>query len=228
MGARDLDEEGRGVDEFKIVTLAEIHDTVAPLVAALLVRDGFAEVGRLKWVRSADAPVRQVFSFNQWKGGAVAPSWGISLDFVPHVSGSQLRWHRTPKSALLDLRVDSRDPSLDMSYYHGPAPIRERAPEVVPRAVAQACDFWGRSRRTEDLLSAFEWLQSYYAAHDGLGFYNFVQHPLALAFVYARARRVAEAQAELARYLQGAGLDSATEDKLRRRMNEQPNKGMKQ
>ena len=129
-----------------------------------------------------------------------------------------MRWHRTPKSALLDLRVDSRDLSLDVSYYDGVNPVRDSAPMMVPRAIAQARDFWSRSRATGQLLSAFDWLKSYYAEHRGLGFYNFVQHPLALAFVYARVNRMTEAHAELAKYLEGAGLDVETENKLRQRL----------
>lgn len=48
----------------------------------------------------------QVFLINQAYGTL---QWGWSLDFVPHVSGKKLAWHRTDKSARLDVWEVSRD-----------------------------------------------------------------------------------------------------------------------
>ena len=204
------------MDDFEIVTVAAAHTILGPLVAATLLADGFQEVDNLKWVRSADQPVRQVLCFLQGKGGVLAPSWGVSLDFVPHVSGSTVKWHRTAKSAMLDLRLDPYDRALEMSYYHGIKPIAARAPQVVPLAIAQARQFWNRCQRTDDLLDAVQWLKQYYAPAGGLGFYNFVQHPLALAFVYARAGRTADAMAELDQYVLAS--DDTIKEDLRRRI----------
>ncbi len=199
---------------FEIVTRAEIHRIVAPEVLRLLGPDRFETVDLLKWVRSIDTPIRQVFCFSQWKGGMVAPTWGLSLDFVPHVSGSTLKWHRTPKSALLDLVVDARDRVLDMPYHQGLSPIRERVATVVPSAVARASDFWNRFRAVSDLPAAFAWLQSYLST-GGLGFYNYVQHPIALAFVYARNSQPRQAQIELEKFLEGRSLSDKLAVRLR-------------
>jgi len=185
---------------FEIVSIAAIHAILQPVVAASLAADGFEEAGPLKWVRSADAPVRQVFSFQQWKGGVLAPSWGLSLDFVPHVSGSRIKWHRTPRSAMLDLRVDAREPALELPYHHGTRPIVDRAADVVAGAVARARALWAMGHALDDLIRAFDWTKKYYAATPGLGFYNFVQHPVALAFTYARLGKLAEANRELDEY----------------------------
>ncbi|OPK06916.1 hypothetical protein BZ164_00785, partial [Pseudomonas veronii] len=38
------------------------------------------------------APIRQLFRLEQCKGGALAPSWALSLDFVPHLSGNEIKW----------------------------------------------------------------------------------------------------------------------------------------
>ena len=203
------------MDDFEVVTAAAAHKIIGPLVTATLA-DGFQEVGNLKWVRSADAPVRQVFCFLQGKGGVLAPSWGVSLDFVPHVSGSTVKWHRTAKSAMCDMRMDTYDIALEMSYYHGTRPIVARGPRVVPLAIAQAREFWGRCQRTDDLLDAFHWLKQYYASAGGHAFYNFVQHPLALAFVYARAGRMEDAMAELDQYALAG--DERTKEDLRQRI----------
>lgn len=48
----------------------------------------------------------QVFLINQAYGTL---QWGWSFDFVPHVSGKKLAWHRTDKSARLDVWEVSRD-----------------------------------------------------------------------------------------------------------------------
>jgi hypothetical protein len=138
----------------------------------------------------------------QWKGGVIAPSWGLSLDFVPHVSGSRLRWHRTPKSAMLDLRVDSRDRALDLPYHRGSEPVRLGASRVAEAASEQALELWNSARSEAELLPAFRRVARYYAAHSGLDFYAFVQHPLALAVLYARSQQNAAAMAELSRYHQ--------------------------
>ena len=108
---------------------------------------------------------------------------------------------------MLDLRVDSRDRALDIPYHHGPQPMIECAPQVVRTAVTQADTFWNEYRTTGRLRDAFIWLRQYYATHEGLGFYNFVQHPLALAFVYAMAGDLEEAYRELEEY--GPSLDFA-------------------
>jgi hypothetical protein len=200
---------------FGIVTIADTHAILQPVVIASLGREGFVDVGSLKWVRSADAPIRQLFCFFRWKGGMLASSWGLSLDFVPHVARSRLKWHRTPKSAIMDLRVDSRDRALDIPYSRGPQLIRERAQEVVRGAMVHAISFWDEYRTPDRLLDAFKWLKQYYAT-PGLGFANFVQHPLALAFVYARAGDLVQAYRELEDY--GPSLDVDVKEELHRRL----------
>lgn len=196
---------------FEIVTKATCHAILQPVVAASLASDGFEEVGSLQWVRSADAPIRQVFCFMQWKGGVLSPSWGLSLDFVPHIAGGRVKWHRTPKSAMLDLVVDSRDRALDIPYHHGPEPIRERAPQVVEGAVAVAKLLWDKHRTINSLLEGFMWAKQYYKTD--VGFYMRVQHPLALAFVYAKSGELEKANRELDEH--GPGLDDDENEKLR-------------
>jgi hypothetical protein len=201
---------------FEIVTIAASHAILQPVVAATLGGDEFEEVGPLKWVRSTDAPVRQVFCFRQWKGGVLAPSWGLSLDFVPHIAGGRLKWHRTPKSATCDLCVDSRDRALDIPYHHGPQPIRELGQQVVAAAVTQARALWHKYRTLDHLLDAFKSVKQYYESQGGLGFYNFIQHPLALAFVYARTGDLEKAHRELEEH--GPELDADVKKQLRHKL----------
>jgi hypothetical protein len=180
------------MSQFEILTRAQIHALVAPLVGTELIPDGFEEIDTLKWVRSTDAPIRQVFQFSQWKGGSLAPTWALSLDFVPSVSAAKkVKWHRTAKSAKLDLVINPRD--LDMAYHTGVQPIRSRAPEVVSNAVARARQFWDRSRRTSDLPQEFDRLR----ADLGRMFNNYGNHHLAFAFVLSATGRLVDANREL-------------------------------
>lgn len=170
--------------EFEVVRMDQIHEIVSPVIEDRLHALGFEVQGPLHWLRNADAPIRQIFCLRQWKGGALAPAWGLSLDFVPHVSGNNVRWHKTPKSAELDLTWDARNPALDIPYCYGPGIIASKAPEVLSTAISEAESFWGKTHLISDLPSAFERVKKHMSS-GGLGFYNYVQHPLAYAFVLA-------------------------------------------
>jgi hypothetical protein len=202
------------MDELKIVKQSEIHAIIRPWVTERLASDHFEETGTLKWVRSVDAPIRQVFFFAQWKGGNVAPRWGVSLDFVPHISGGKIRWHRTAKSAMCDLNVDARDPALDLSCMYGTRPIENRAAQVVLESVRRARDFWDRARRISDLPQAIDWLRTYLSG-PGLGFDNYVQHPLAGAFACAMNHQPAKAVTELEHFIERTPLHHDVAEKLR-------------
>lgn len=89
----------------ELLRIDQIHEIVEPAVSRYLSPMGFESHRQLVWVRSADAPIRQVFKLELLKGAGLDFAWGLSLDFVPHVSGSRVKWHRTPKTAMLDLGV---------------------------------------------------------------------------------------------------------------------------
>ena len=131
-------DDTRKVDTFDSVTLDAAHRVLAPAVEAALDGRHFEAVAPLTWVRSDGAPIRQMFAFPAWKGGVIAPRWGFSFDFVPHVSGNAVRWHRTGKSAIFDFTVDARDRALDISVIHGERGIADRSAEVVKAAIARA------------------------------------------------------------------------------------------
>lgn len=61
---------------FQELSSAAIESIIRPVVESVLGPLGFEHGDCLKWVRSADAPIRQVFTFHKWKGGLIAPSWG--------------------------------------------------------------------------------------------------------------------------------------------------------
>ncbi|GJH05705.1 hypothetical protein [Paraburkholderia terrae] len=182
------------------ITLEAAHRVISPSVEAALLLRGFEAVAPLKWLRFDGSPVRQMFAFPSWKGGVISPRWGLSLDFVPHVTGSSVRWHRTNKSAVFDLAVDARDKSMDVSLIRGEQAALQSSAAIVERAVARADEFWRRVHSVEDVVGAFEWLRGYLST-GGLGFYSYVQHPVALAFVLARTGNLVGARQELGAYV---------------------------
>ncbi|RKF30558.1 hypothetical protein BCY88_12910 [Paraburkholderia fungorum] len=101
---------------------------------------------------------------------------------------------------MFDLAVDARDRVLDVSLIRGENIVVQRSAAIVDKAVARADEFWRRVNSIEDVVAAFEWLRGYLST-GGLGFYNYVQHPIALAFVLARGGDVAGARRELDRFL---------------------------
>ncbi len=177
---------------FEIVSIAKIHEVVAEAVRAALGPE-FEEIGKLRWVRSADAPIRQMFRYQPWKGGHIGPLWGLSLDFVPHITRSEVKWHRTPKSARMDLVVNTNDRTLDMPYHAGPAALAAQVSTVVPAAVSRARVFWDRWRSVPELPAAYDWVRAHYPGGYALG----APHRMSRAFVLAKVGRIQEARVQL-------------------------------
>lgn len=201
------------MSSFSIVTIDQIHKIVTPIVEPLLIPIGFKLQKRLHWLRSSDAPIRQIFCLRQWKGGQLAPAWGLSLDFVPHVSGNTIKWHRTEKTARLDLTFDTRSREFDIPYHHGPEPITQKAPHVLDSAIVQANVFWSNARTISELPGAFEKVKRHLSS-GGLGFYNYTQHPIAYAFVLAMNDQPDAARAELDRWPLSPYLSEYVREKL--------------
>jgi hypothetical protein len=145
--------------------------------------------------------------------GAIAPAWGLSLDFVPHLSGNTLKWHRTPKSALFDLTIDARDRDFDISYIGGEQIIADRAELVVSKAVLQAIQFWDRYKSIQSLPGAVDEMRRHLTT-GGLGFYNYSQAPIAAAFILALNGRKEEATAEINAFYNSQQMNQKARDRL--------------
>jgi hypothetical protein len=197
----------------EVFTIRQIHTIAAPVVARLLGPDGFVETRSLTWIRSADAPIRQAFALLQWKGGAIAPRWGLSLDFVPHVSAGRLKWHRTEKSADFDITIDSRDRDLDVSYVKGHEYFAKHCPSAIEDAVAKARQFYAAFASPSDLPAAISHMQSNLDG-PGLGFDNYVQAPVAAAFAFAVNGRHEEADVQIRKFISRSDLDEEEASRL--------------
>jgi hypothetical protein len=183
--------------EIELLTIASIHQNVGPVVDSLLQPLGFVSLKPLQWVRSKDVPVRQMFEYRQLKGGAVAPAWGFSLDFVPHFSARTLKWHRTEKSALFDAFVDGQiHRDLVLTYMYGVSGLLDDLQSRVSAAVNMANAFWARGHDLQHVYSIVEELRS------KPGSDSYTQLPIANAFCLARAGREPEGRTELERIIQ--------------------------
>lgn len=184
------------------VPAATIDAALAEILGPMMEERGFEQVSRRKWVRSAKVPIREVLDLLAMKGYSLIPVWGFSLDFAPHVSGSSVKWHRTPRSALLDLRWDPFDyeprrvPSYEFSGLHGEAHLRRQIARGDGRALRAADGFWNRVQSVPDLVATMEWVRR--LPSDRFVFDNYSQQIIAYAFALAATGAQERAAAELA------------------------------
>lgn len=170
---------------------AEVDATLSQIAGPLLAASNFRPATRRRWVRSY-SPIRHVFEVGAMKGGVFMPRWGVSFDFVPHVKGNALAWHRTEKSAMLDLVYDPVDFDAEwqrhwaMDSLHGPDGLRRDARRVLPLAVGKACAWLDGITDLTSALRRAEWLQTADRPGRRFAFVNHVQQPLAYAFLLAR------------------------------------------
>jgi hypothetical protein len=179
-------------DAVNLVPAAEIDAVTSSIVDPLLTAAGFRVADRRRWVRSM-APIRHVFQITALKGATFVPRWGISLDFVPHLKGKTLAWHRTEKSALLDLVYDPNDfdpgwrqNNAVICALYGPDRVRRDAERVLPGAIARALSMFEGVRDLSSVMAFANWLRTAERPANRFGFENYTQQPIAYAFLLAR------------------------------------------
>src|SRR4030095_10376942 len=154
---------------------------------------GLAEMTVRVWLDGSQPPVRRLFEL-QLARGAMKACWGFSLDFVPHIAGGRVRWHRTDKSARLDVYIDPRDlPQPD--FMHGAARFSADLRALLTEAVARAQETWKRGTTLQGLLHIVREIRDRKTNH--LGFYNYVQLPFAHAMLSAKVGDLRSAEQEL-------------------------------
>jgi hypothetical protein len=184
---------------------AELDRTFGRTLAA----EGFTAVRPRFWVRPGPPPVRHLVRIEALKGARYAPAWGISLDYVPHVEGRHVRWHRTNRSARFDLIYDTVDHEPGKGWFlDGFASDRDfgqRCGSLTPRLVAAATAFMAPLTSDASVLEAFE--DKRRRPTTRCGFENYHQNVLAYAFTLARVRDIAAGEEWLDRYLGIYGVD---------------------
>lgn len=181
--------------EFHLLSIAEIQSNIGEAVSAALGRPSFSLAKPLQWIDSSAAPVRRVFGYRQLKGGVVAPIWGYSFDFVPHLSAGKIKWHRTEKSAVLDAYIDGQSQDANLYCMWGVAGLQEGVSERINSAAKQAFEFW-RSAATPAQI--FEQVA---ALAEERGSRMQIQLPMAAAICHAFAGRETRGRKELESYI---------------------------
>lgn len=152
--------------------------------------EGFEAISSRRWVGSIRAPIREIFQISPLKGNSFAPAWGVSLDFVPHLSGTSIKAHRTAKSALFDLSYDPLDYTSDVGSWsidtwQSPSDFAAAVDRLAEKCLPMARSFWAGITSVADLLTAFEEKRTRPFVRFGLD--NYPQQSLAFAFTLARA-----------------------------------------
>jgi hypothetical protein len=166
--------------------LLSADEFYAPINAVLDLR--LAELGFIRpkqgvWVRENCLSARPMFELRHYKGGVSAPVWGFALTYVPHLNNActKLFWHRTPKSARLDVfPFDEWQRTQEFNRFSTPHEHEAAVERVLDAAVCRAAEFFQGFRSTQDLLPLFERLKQ--DKKSGLGYWNYSNMPVAHAF----------------------------------------------
>jgi hypothetical protein len=182
---------------------AAIHQAFDPVLSAV----GFAWVADLKWVRNRTPLIRDIVEAYGGRQGRRATRWGVSLDFVPHVEGTAIRWHRTAKSARIDLGYDPsnfRDPWDVASQEWVIAPdLGSPTPAARAAAIASLLDRTALSwlEPITGLVAVREAFERERGRTGGqFAFDDYIQYPLAYAFTLACTGSLDRAELELDRW----------------------------
>jgi hypothetical protein len=148
------------------------------------------------------------------------PMWGLSLDFVPHVTGrGDVKWHRTAKSALFDfvyrpvdyVRANAEARDWSASPFATRAEVQDDLGRVTRLVLKEALPFWNSVGGVRDLPETYR--EHRRRAAVGCRFDSFPQQLLALAFVLAKAAD-GEAQAALSEYIRAFEVPLETAKRL--------------
>lgn len=203
------------------ISAADLRETVVQAFDPVLSAAGYEHVVDLKWVRSGEPWIRHVIEAYGGRRGVRAVRWGISLDFVPHVTGASVRWHRTARSARIDLGYDPesfRDEwdftaqAWTISPDLGVPTPGERARSIAAAFDRAAFPWLDAIRDLPTLADAFQREES---RRGGIfEFDNYIQHRLAYAFTLAKLGRQERAEVQLERWLSMGRVGSEVEATL--------------
>ena len=203
----------------KMLPVQVLNDIADATWGKLLLGAGFVAIKPRLWVRSRLEFARDVFELSAVKGASYVARCGFSLNFVPHVQGGEVRWHRTAKSVVMDLQlpllpqhelpwglqpVGTPHPlvshrGLEPTLLRSPKFNYELAQRLSPHDTSSAVDLLAQVTTLVELAAAFQWRKDTNALALR-EFYSFTQHPIAFAFTLARLNRLPEARLELAKF----------------------------
>jgi len=202
-----------------LLTAAHRDAIVASELRGYLPSLGLHEVAPRRWIDGSRPPVRRLFELRLLKGAAITPWWGFSLDFVPHISGGALRWHRSDRTAMLDVIINPAG-IVQPSFLYGARRLTDDLRELLAEIVPAIERTWLRGSTDASMLEIIHDLKE----HGGNCYHyeNYTQLPLAHAFLTAKIGDVGSARRLLQNYM-SKRRDSLKEDvptRLRRHIDD--------
>ena len=198
---------------YELLSAADRDGVVAEHLRRRLAPLGLVEVTTLSWIDGSKPPVRRMFQLQLLKGAAIKACWGFSLDFVPHISAGRVRWHRSSKSARLDVIVDPKD-MPQASYLRGHSRLDSDLERLMPEAIKRAESDWKRGATLAGMLDLVRYLRD--SRSNCFGYQMYTQLPLAFAFLSAKVGDKNEADQALTEYIERFELDDDEASKLQR------------
>jgi hypothetical protein len=192
------------VDYYQLLSAAERDEILAAHLRERLPAFGLTEITARRWVDGSQPPVKRMFELQLLKGASIGACWGFSLDYVPHISGGRVRWHRSDKTVMLDIIVDQRD-LPQPSYIRGPAGLTEGLRQLLPEAIRRAGESWRKGSTLQGMLGIIREIPD--RRSNCLGYENYTQMPLAYAFLSAKIGDVQTALQKLEEYVKRLDLD---------------------
>jgi hypothetical protein len=180
--------------EFDLLRASERDAIVASHLNVRLQALGFVQIAPRRWVDGSAAPIRRVFEMQLLKGASMKALWGFSLDFVPHLSGGRVCWHRSNRSAKLDVYLELED-RICASFLYGTAGLGRDLERLVPVALERAQETWGRGSTFSGILDIVCEIRE--RAINSFYIHFSWQLPLTFMFLSAKVGDLAAAQAEL-------------------------------
>ena len=166
-----------------LLSADEFYTPINAFLDSRLAALGFIRPKQATWVREDCQSARPMFELWHFKGAVSAPVWGFALTYVPHFNNSctKLFWHRTVKSARLDVfPFDELEQTQELSRFSTLHDHEAAVERVLDETVKRAKEFFERFRSTKDLLLLFEQLRG--DRGSGLGYWNYSNMPVAHAF----------------------------------------------
>jgi hypothetical protein len=199
----------------QVMSKEAVHDIIRNVVEQLLLEPkGFIPVAPLKWVRDVDAPIRQVFWYAPRRDESLAPCWGISMDFVPHITDQHvIAWHASTAQAQADIMAHLPSSHFDLFHTHGPRPIKRDFMQVIVPALQEADRFWGVCAQPAGPHRALQWAMAYMKPMGQEWLY--LQNPLAILFVGAKCTGLDGALALLDQWFKSEPHPPQTKERIR-------------
>jgi hypothetical protein len=160
---------------------------------------GLAEIRPRTWIDGSRRPARRMFDLIILKGAKMRARWGFSLDFVPHISGGRLRWHRSGTTAMFDVIIEPSESVLPWpTFIHGAAHLHDDLNRLLPAAATRAEETWRQGQTIRGLLDLVREIRE--RKTNCFPFDNYLQLPLTCAFLLAKLGDLACAEQELDQY----------------------------